>query len=97
MELLQFLISFFSNNSNLEKFSGLINTIKENSFDFNSILKNIDLKTILPFIKEFFDSLQNKNPTESVGSVQGLTPIANIADKDIIFVLNKYLGQTENF
>ncbi len=93
MEILQFLLSFFSDQSNLDKFSGLINAFKENSFDLNSVLKNIDLKSVLPFIKDLFLGMQNKSPTDVVGQGEGLTPIANIADKDIVFVLNKYLGQ----
>jgi hypothetical protein len=93
MEILQFLLSFFSDQNNFDKFSGLINAFKENSFDLNSVIKNIDLKTILPILKELFLGLQNKSPTEIVGQGEGLTPIANIADKNIVFVLNKYLGQ----
>lgn len=94
MELLQFLLSFLSNGNNFESFSGLINALKENSFDLNSFLKNIDLKSILPILKDFIFNMQNKNPTEWVGQNEGLTPIANIADKDIVFALNKYLSHT---
>lgn len=93
MEILQFLLSFFSDQNNFDKFSGLINAFKENSFDLNSVLKNIDLKSVLPIIKELLFGMQNKSPTDLVGQGEGLTPIANIADKDIVFVLNKYLGQ----
>lgn len=94
MEILQFLLSFFSDTEKLNKFSQLINALKNNELDFNSLAKSIDLKSILPVISELIFSLQQKSPTDfSVGQGQGLTPIADIADKDIVFALNKYLGQ----
>lgn len=94
MEILQFLLSFFSDSEKLNKFTQLLNALKNNCLDFNTIAKNIDLKSILPVISQLFFSLQNKSPTDfSVGQVQGLTPICDIADKDIVFALNKYLGQ----
>jgi hypothetical protein len=38
--------------------------------------------------------MNNKSPTETVGqNVYGLNPIANVADKDIVYTLNKYLSQ----
>ena len=48
----------------------------------------------MPVLKEIFSSFNMKSPTQTVGqNVYGLNPIANVADKDIIYTLNKYLGQ----
>lgn len=93
MEILQFLISFLSNPQNVDKFSGLLNAFSKGQLSIDSILKNIDLKTLLPLIKDLFINGQNKSPTDWVEQGEGLSPIANVADKDIVFTLNKYLCQ----
>jgi hypothetical protein len=46
----------------------------------------------MPLLQEFFKS-QNKTPTDfSVGEECKLSPIAKIADKDIVYTLNKYFA-----
>ena len=36
--------------------------------------------------------MQNKTPTETVGIYHQLTPIENVADKEIVTTLNNYFG-----
>ena len=93
MEILQFLISFLSKPENVDKFSSIINAFNKGQLSIDAILKNIDLKTLLPVIQEFLMNGQNKSPTEWVEQGEGLSPIANVADKDIVYALNKYLCQ----
>ena len=91
MEILQFLLNFIGNNSNLGVLTPIINLLKENSFDIKRVINNLSPDVIAPIIKEFMNA-QNNRPTESVGRNEGLTPIANVADKDIVYTLNKYLS-----
>jgi hypothetical protein len=90
MEILQFLIDFFIKELGEEKLAPVFNALKNNSFDLKSLLNPQMLATIMPIIQEFFQS-QNKTPTDfSVGEEFKLSPIALIADKDIVYTLNKY-------
>ena len=92
MEILQFLISFFLKEFGGEKLQTIIDLFQNNSFDLNKIINNLNLETISPIIQEFFKSLNKENtPTDfSVGEDNKLSPIARIADKDIVYTLNRY-------
>lgn len=92
MEILQFLTSFLSNEENLNKVTNLIGAFQNGTFNIKNLLNSIDIKTILPFISEFLSFSAQKNPTKFVGQGEGLAPLANIADKEIIYTLNKYLS-----
>lgn len=91
MELLQFLLDFFVKQFGGDKYSPLFCFLKENSFDVKKILSNFNPQVFEPIIKDFMDFNKNKNPTESVGNY-GLNPIANLADSQIVYTLNKYFA-----
>ncbi len=94
MEILQFLLSFLTKNSNANFLAPILELFKNNNFDLKSVLNNLDINAIMPVLKEIFSSFNNKSPTQTVGqNVYGLDPIANVADKDIVYTLNKYLSQ----
>ncbi|MBO7149422.1 MAG: hypothetical protein J6V71_00855 [Clostridia bacterium] len=92
MEILQFLTSLFTNEQNSKFLMPIFELLKQNSFDLRKVLSNLDPQSLAPIIKEFMANMNNR-PTDNVGRNNGLVPISNIADKDIIFSLNKYLGQ----
>ena len=92
MEILQFLLNLLNGNSNLGVLAPIINLLKENSFDIKKTLNSLSPDTLAPIIKEFMSAQNNIRPTETVGRSEGLTPIANVADKDIVYTLNKYLS-----
>lgn len=92
MEILQVLLSLFSNGQNMQVIKDIFLLLKQNDFDIRKTILNLDSKTIEPIIEQFVKNINNR-PTETVGRYQGLTPISNIADKDIVYCLNKYLGQ----
>ncbi len=92
MEILQFLAQLFSNEQNSKVLTPILELLKQNDFDIKRVLSNLDPKALVPIIKEFMANMNNR-PTDTVGRSNGLSPISNIADKDIIFSLNKYLGQ----
>ena len=66
--------------------------LKQNDFDLKKTILTLDPKTIEPIVEQLFKNINNR-PTETDGRYEGLTPISNVADKDIIYCLNKYLGQ----
>ena len=80
MELLQLIISFLS-----EKFKDnpVFNSLGQN-FDFQNLLSNIDFEKLLPFLMQIINSRPNYEREFET------KPIINIADKDIVYSLNRY-------
>ncbi len=97
MQILELLLSFFLNNPKLKGFAPLIELLSKNSFDVGKTLKNLNLDAIAPVIKAFMENAQQSGQKEtpadfSVGESFGLNPIANLADKQIVYNLNKYFA-----
>ena len=90
MEILQFLLSFFLNEYGGGSLKPILELFKENSFDIKRVLQNLKPETVAPIIKDFMSKNNNKSPTETVGHACGLNPIAKIADKEIVYTLNKF-------
>lgn len=89
MEILQFLLSEFLKNGQNESLKPLFELLKDNSFDIKKVIKNLSPEIIAPFIQNFTG--QNKSRANA-RQFSGVTPIANIADRDIVYSLNKYFG-----
>lgn len=90
MEILHFLLSFFLESVGLKDTKPLLDILKENDFDIGKALKNINLDSVAPVIKNLF--LENENPTESVGFNEKFLPISNFADKRILSALQAYFA-----
>ena len=75
-----------------QAFAEILETLSKNSFDIKKTLQTVtpeDLARIL-------QSLSEKNENKKAASVQttyGLSPIADIADKEIIYALNRYTSE----
>lgn len=92
MDLLQFFSSLLSDQKFMGVFSPIVELLKQNSFDIKKTLASLDPETLKPIIEEFMKNINNR-PAQSAERTNGLKPISNIADKDIVYVLNKYLSQ----
>lgn len=91
MELLQILLSLFSNNLGGGAFNNVINLLKANSFDLKKTLSSLTTKDLEPILKEFLSAQAKKNPTDGYYSPSvGLSPIMPFADKQIVYILNKH-------
>ena len=93
MEILQFLTSFFQNNQNLKLIAPIIEILRNNDFDIKRALSSLTPEMIKPIIEQF-SAVMNSAPQNFNQTSQGLTPISNIADKDIVYSLNRYLSQS---
>lgn len=91
MEILQFLMSLLKNSSALEKFAPLFNLLEQNNFDIRRTLSCVKPEMLRPIIEELSVLYKNKSPTDFVGQENALSPILNIADKEIVFCLNRVL------
>ena len=93
MDLLQILASFLLDGKNSQAFMPIYKLFEQNSFDVRKVLSSLTPQTLAPLVKDFLSSIKKNAPTEnSVGSNYHLEPIANIADKDIVYTLNRYFN-----
>ena len=91
MEILQQFLSFIIKEFGLTNLAPLLSGLGNGNFNLQNFLSNLKLENLMPIISTFMNVL-NKNPTETVGIYHGLTPIENIADKEIVLTLNNYFG-----
>ena len=89
MEIPDILKNFLSNN-NLSALIPVIKLLGENSFDIKKTINSITPETL---IKAGEQLLKNNAPQTSYETEKnGVSPIANIADKDIVYTLNRYIS-----
>ncbi len=92
MELLQFIINNFFGGK-LGELTPLIELLKKNDFDIKKIISELKPETLAPLVSAFTEFFANTNsPTDSAGEYHGISPIAKIADKEIVYTLNKYFA-----
>ena len=84
MEILRFLLSFLLKEYGGENFAAVSDALI-NGGDLKTFLNNLTPENVAPIIKSVFGA--NKNPSEVS---DGLSPVLDIADKDIIDALNGY-------
>lgn len=89
MEIPDIVKNFLSNN-NLSALLPVIKALSDNSFDVKKTLSGITPETLMKVFGEFMNS---PPPAPSIGiEKNGVSPIANIADKDIVYTLNRYIN-----
>lgn len=85
-------------SGNLQTLLPILNLLRENSFDVKKALNNLTPETLAPIIKALSE---NNRPTATQSSFTaepvGVTPIANVADKEIVYILNRYLSSETTF
>ncbi len=93
MEILQFLLSFF-----LKEYGGAFNNIvpiieslRENSFDLKKTLSSLNPEVLEPILKTFASGFGGIKNNDGYPKDNRLSPIINIADKEIVYALNRYL------
>ncbi len=89
MQFLNTILSLLLNEENKEKLAPIIDVVLKNGFDLPSILKNIDVSTLMPLLQSLFEE---KQPSKPHTQANPLSPISDVADKEIIFALNKYIS-----
>lgn len=89
MEILKILAELMSGEKK-DSVISLLNALKNNSFNLKETLKNIKPETLAPLFKTF---AENQAKTETFSAeTSGVAPIANIADKEIVYALNRYVS-----
>ena len=90
MEILD-IIKNLASNGGLSALIPVINALKDNSFDLQKTLNNIAPETLAKLGGELIKSAESSQTFNEVKK-NGVSPIANIADKDIVYTLNRYIS-----
>ena len=88
MEILRFLLSFLLKEYGGDDIGRILEPLSSGEFDLKSFLDGIKIESLAPILKNIFGA---KNPSEVS---DGLSPVLDFADRDIVDALNGYFGQT---
>lgn len=92
--ILEFLLNYFLTEFNEGEFKPLYDLLSANNFDIFSTLKSAKPQDFAPLIKLFMrGKSENINTPESL-SFEGVNPIKNFADENIISTLNTYFSNS---
>ncbi|PWM70153.1 MAG: hypothetical protein DBX59_11470 [Bacillota bacterium] len=96
MELLQTILNMILPNGRAQQLEPLLQYAMQNNFSLPDMLKNIDITALAPLLGGLFSSGANAQPSapaaEPLHSASPLAPVAAVADKDIVYCLNRYLS-----
>ena len=90
MEILHILLSFLLKEFGGEQLQPLLNAFKDNDFNLKTVLSCLTPEMLAPVFQAFISNKQNPCTESNSVQGQGLLAIADVADKDIIYTLNKY-------
>ncbi len=94
MEILKFLLDFFTKNQESPLIKNIFSILEKNSFDIKKVIENFSLDQVLPIIEGVFS--QNKKPDEKPFSFSSdivkNNPISEFCDAEIMHALNSYIG-----
>ena len=94
MDIAEFLKNF-TDGKNAQTIARLFDFLRENSFDIKKILGAITPETLLSAFK-YFDTFGKATPSGNPAAfANGVAPVANVADKEIVYALNRYLNSDD--
>ena len=98
MEILQFLLSFFIEEYGAEGLSRLLKSAAENGLDIKSIFPSLNANDISDALNSLFNNnaYGNKKDGRNNTPVYGVTPLKNIADKELLTRLENYVFSGDN-
>lgn len=76
----------------------IINFLRENSFDLKKAAQNLTPEKIIPVVQAFASakSAAEEKSAPYASQKGGALTIANIADKEIVYCLNRYLNAEQS-
>lgn len=88
MDILNFLLDTIEKNANV--LAPAFKILSENSFDIKKVFDKLTPEDILRIYKDVSDNAQKNAPYAE--KTYGVAPISDIADKEIVYALNKYVN-----
>ncbi len=92
MEILQFLINYLAKSKALDGIMPIFNLLKNNSFDLKRVLSSIKPENVVQLLEALLNNNAKKSPPKNEEPFYQLKPISNLADKQIVYTLNKYFS-----
>lgn len=89
MQILDTLLSLLTSPDAKEKIAPILDAISKNNFNLAEVLKNIDITAVLPLVQSLFSQKQQTPPPVNANP---LSPVSDIADREIVFALNRYIS-----
>ena len=94
MDIIGLLKNLLSNES-VEALVPIIELLRENSFDLKRTLNAVTPEKLAPVIEKLFiKNAGNGTNFNAEFNTGGVTTVANIADSEIVYALNRYIGAT---
>lgn len=91
MDALKTILGLFS-GKNGETTARFFKILSENSFDIKRVLNVLTAEDLLNII-DGFNRFSGEQKTPSENYANGVTTISDIADKEIVYALNKYVSE----
>lgn len=97
MEILRYITDFLLKAYGKEDLAPIIKALENNNFDIKKTVSGLNPDTVIPVLKTVFSSFaqnQNQSAAENPFSREsfGTAPLSGIADNEIVYRLNRYLG-----
>ncbi len=93
MEFLQFILNFLTGGKQ-EELKELFSLLEQNDFNLQEVIKHLDFEKLAPILSAFTEDKKKDSFDFSKEPTYPLAPIAAVADRDIIYALNRYLADT---
>lgn len=90
------LIKNFLSNENVEAIVPIIELLRDNGFDLKRTLTSLTPEKLASVFEKLFqtgvNSGVNNGNVNKPFNAGGVTPIAQVADSEIVYALNRYIG-----
>ena len=98
MDILSVLKNLLS-ETDARSFAPVIDLLRKNSFDVKKTIDALTPETLTPILRSFLSSYRETHgkTDDFTARPVGVTAIANIADKEIVYCLNRYLSSETAF
>ena len=92
MDIIRLLKNLLSNES-VEALVPILELLRDNGFDLKRTINNISPEKLAPVIEKLFlKNTYGGNGFTAEAKTGGVTPIAQVADSEIVYALNRYIG-----
>lgn len=92
MDIINLLKNFLS-GTNAQAILPLLKLLNDNSFDIKKAFSSLTPEMLSPLLKTVFNAApETSAPFYESEKPNGVTTIANIADSDIVYCLNRYVN-----
>lgn len=92
---IEYILNNFLKGDMKDKISPVLEMLAKNNFDISKVIKNLDVTTVAPLLGSLFEAFSARKGAAQTAQAAAnpLAPISSVADRDIIYSLNRYLAE----